>query len=134
MISNVKNELTLIFHSSKDNDKKARAFSASLPDYKVKVIDLKREELTETQVAEIAGQMHIPIKDLVDTTYEEVGKNDTRAKDLTDEGILTTLVENPMLLKTPIIMFSDGRCFHPPSSYDLIKEGMEVKSNPDGEV
>jgi arsenate reductase-like glutaredoxin family protein len=134
MLSTVKNELTLIYHSAKENDKKARAYCASLPDYKPKMLDLKRDQLTETQLAEIADKMQIPIKELVDASYEDACMDRTHVKQMSDEDILTVLVGNPEILKTPIVLMGDGRCFHPGSSYDLIRENMEVKSNVDGNV
>ena len=132
MISTVENELTLILHSVKDNDKKAQAFAASLPDYKVKVIDLKRDSLTETQLAEIAGQMKVPVKELVDTTYEDAGNEDTHIQEMSDEDILTALIANPRLLKTPIVVLSGGECFHLMTSYDVIRQDMHhAKKNPE---
>ena len=65
MIENQPNELTLIYHSDKADDKKARAFIESVTDYVVKTLDLKRESLTETQLAEIAGKMNVRIELLI---------------------------------------------------------------------
>ena len=70
MIENQPNELTLIYHSDKAEDKKALAFIESITNYKVKTLDLKRESLTETQLAEIAGKMDMKIEQLVDFTYQ----------------------------------------------------------------
>ena len=62
MIANQPNELTLIYHSDKADDKKARAFVESVTDYKVKTLDLKKESLTETQLVQIANKMDVKIE------------------------------------------------------------------------
>ena len=54
MIHNEPGELTLIYHSDKQADKKARGYVESLQGFKIKTIDLAKESLTETQLAEIA--------------------------------------------------------------------------------
>ena len=50
MIENELNEITLVFHSDKDKDKKMRAFVETIATYKVKTLDLKRESITELQL------------------------------------------------------------------------------------
>ena len=66
MIENQPNELTLIYHSDKSDDKKALAFIELPTDYTVKTLDLKKQSLTETQLAEIAGKMGLAIHQLLD--------------------------------------------------------------------
>lgn len=132
MIENKSNELTLIFHSDKDQDKKARAFVETLSRYKVKTLDLKREKLTETQLAEIAGKMDADIRKLVDATYlDTTGSektNDIMA--MHDNDLLLLMKEQPMLINTPIIIIGT-QAYQYHSAYDLLTsnagtEGVEV--------
>lgn len=104
MIENQPNELTLIYHSDKSEDKKARAYIESITKYKVKTLDLKNEPITEMQLAEIANKMNVEIKLIFDTTYMDRLKTpNTKAIDeFDDNDILTILVNEPILLKTPI--------------------------------
>ncbi len=71
MIENEPRELTLIYHSEKTDDKKARAYVESLPSLAIKTLDLAREKVTETQLAQIADKMQLPIEELVDITYDD---------------------------------------------------------------
>jgi len=104
MIENQPKELTLIYHSDKGEDKKARAFIETVTGYAVKTLDLKHDHLTETQVAEIADKMDVKIKTLFDTTYADQFPSENRPDigSATDTDLLTILVRDPMLLNTPI--------------------------------
>jgi arsenate reductase-like glutaredoxin family protein len=104
MIDNQPNELTLIYHSDKPDDKKARAFVEAITDYVVKTLDLKRESLTETQLAEIADKMDVRIEMLVDSSYRDhFQKKDAESiHDVSDTDLLTLLAKVPILIKTPI--------------------------------
>jgi arsenate reductase-like glutaredoxin family protein len=121
MIENEPNELTLIYHSDKEDDKKARVFVETIVDYKVKTLDLKHEFLTETQLAEIAGKLGIPVQDLVDKTYKDQLESDD--KKITDSmwsnDVLTLLKQEPVLIKTPIVLIGK-KAYTYASSYDLL--------------
>ena len=71
MIENEPRELTLIYHSGKTDDKKARAYVESLPTLAIKTLDLAKEKITETQLARIADKMQMTIEELVDITYDD---------------------------------------------------------------
>jgi len=121
MIENEPNELTLIFHSDKDQDKKARAFVETLTDYKVKTIDLKREALTETQLAEIANKMGVSVRQLIDPGYKDrFESKDVKTIDgVFDNDLLTILKQEPILINTPIAIIGK-RAFSYASAYDLL--------------
>lgn len=121
MIENQPNELTLIYHSDKDEDKKARAFIETITDYKTKTLDLNREALTETQLAEIAGKMAVSIKDLVDPTYMDQfqSKDSLTLTSVSDTDLLTILAKEPILIKTPITIIGK-RAYHYASAYELL--------------
>ena len=101
MIENQPNELTLIYHSDKPDDKKARAFIESITDYVVKTLDLKKESLTETQLAEIANKMDVRIELLVDFTYKDrfQMKDSASIHEVSDADLLTLLTQMPILIK-----------------------------------
>ena len=71
MIENEPRELTLIYHSGKTDDKKARAYVESFPRLAIKTLDLAKEKITETQLARIADKMQMTIEELVDITYDD---------------------------------------------------------------
>jgi arsenate reductase (glutaredoxin) len=135
MIENEPRELTLIYHSEKTDDKKARGYVESLPTLAIKTLDLAKETITETQLAQIADKMELPIADLVDITYDErsntkPNKEGIKAMDSTE--LLTLIKHNPKLLATPIIILGD-KAYKYGTGYHLIKEFMSegVKTGSD---
>lgn len=106
MIENQPNELTLIYHSDKGDDKKARAFIESVTEYKVKTLDLKRDSITETQLAEIADKMGVKIEMLFDHTYQDrfQAQKPLNANAVTDSDLVAILAHEQVLIKTPIVI------------------------------
>ncbi|MBA4058511.1 MAG: hypothetical protein C0490_27585 [Marivirga sp.] len=133
MIDNQPGELTLLFNSEKTDDKKARAYVESLPSVVVKTLDLSRESVTETQLAQISDKLGLPISDMIDPTYDDSGSpehkvNDLRAMD--DQELLNLMAHNTRLLATPIIILGD-KAYKFGSSYELIQQwqALGVKSS-----
>ena len=125
MIENQPNELTLIYHSDKADDKKARAFIESVTNYSIKTLDLKKESLTETQLAEIAGKMDVKIKDLVDPSYQDrfQSKDLNTLTVVSDSDLLTILTQESILINTPIAIIGK-RAYQYASAYDLLNKNM----------
>ncbi len=127
MIENKPRELTLIYHSEKSDDKKARGYVESLRDVTIKTLDLAREPITETQLAQLADKIEIPVQDLIDVTYDEradTENNKEGLKEMDPTEILTMIKQNPKLLCTPILIIGD-RAYKYGSAYHLIKDKME---------
>jgi len=127
MIENKPRELTLIYHSEKTDDKKARGYVESLPDIAIKTLDLAREPITETQLAQLADKIEMPVQDLIDVTYDErvdTENNKEGLKKMDPTEILTMIKQNPKLLCTPILIIGD-RAYKYGSAYHLIKDKME---------
>jgi arsenate reductase-like glutaredoxin family protein len=127
MIENQPRELTLIYHSEKSDDKKARGYVQSLRDVTIKTLDLAKESMTETQLAQLADKIEIPIEELIDVTYDD--RSDTAAnkeglKKMDRTEILTMIKQNPKLLSTPILIIGD-RAYKYGSAYHLIKDNMD---------
>ena len=132
MIENEPRELTLIFHSEKTDDKKARAYVESLPTLAIKTLDLAREKVTETQLAQIADKMQLPIKELVDITYDDRStelRQTGNIKQMDSGELLILIRHNPKLLATPILIIGD-KAYKYATSYHLINEYLDegVKS------
>jgi arsenate reductase-like glutaredoxin family protein len=123
MIENEPNELTLIYHSDKDQDKKARAFVETITHYKVKTLDLKKESLTETQLAEIANKMGTTIRNLADPSYADrlESKDVNTINEVYDNDLLTILTHEPILINTPIAIIGK-RAYSYASAYDLLNK------------
>jgi arsenate reductase-like glutaredoxin family protein len=126
MIENQPNEITLIYHSDKPEDKKARAFVETMKGYTIKTLDLKRDRLTETQLVEIANKMGVAIEKLFDPTYKDRfkahGTDDIYSASEAD--LLTILINEPMLINTPITI-NGKKAFLYASSNELLTKAME---------
>ena len=132
MIENEPRELTLIYHSEKTDDKKARAYVESLPTLAIKTLDLAREKVTETQLAQIADKMQLPIDELVDITYDDrstAARQTGNIKQMDSGELLILIRHNPKLLATPILIIGD-KAYKYATSYHLINEYLDegVKS------
>jgi len=130
MIENQPRELTLIYHSEKSDDKKARGYVESLR-LAIKTLDLAKEFLTETQLAQLADKMELPIKNLVDATYYDGSSTEDKEglKKMDTTQLLTFIKHNPKILHTPILIIGD-RAYKYGTGYHLIKDDMSegVKS------
>jgi len=128
MIENEVNEITLIFHSDKEEDKKMRAFVETISTCKVTVLDLKSDSLTETQLTNIADQMGISINDLLDYSYLETVANEKGfeyLKATSKADVLTLIVQNPLFLTTPILIIGK-KAFPYRSAFEILKESLNV--------
>lgn len=135
MIENEPRELTLIYHSEKTDDKKARAYVESLPTLAIKTLDLAKEKITETQLAQLADKMQLPIEDLVDVTYDDRStdvQQKESIKQIDSSELLTLIRHNPKLLATPILIIGH-KAHRYSTSYHLIHEYLDegVKSASD---
>jgi len=135
MIENQPNEITLIFHSDKEEDKKTRAYVETVEGFAIKTIDLKREKLTETQLAEVADKLDCRIDDLFDKSYADQVKISS-LKDLREQDALKLLVHEPILLATPILIIGK-HAYQFESSYAFIRESAAItgmRENPAANV
>ena len=123
MIENELNEITLVFHSDKDKDKKMRAFVETIATYKVKTLDLKRESITELQLAEVAEKMTKGVKDLVDESYlDRISVANTEGvTQMSDADILTVISKDPIILATPILIIGKTAYLYE-SAYQMLEQ------------
>lgn len=128
MIENERNEITLIYHSDKNEDRKMLAFVETISTYKIKSLDLKRTLLTETQMAEIAVKMNKPISDLLDDTYMNAianGKGIQYLKAMSCADILKLIIQNPSFLVTPILIIGQ-KAYPYASAFAMLKESFSI--------
>jgi len=134
MIENQPRELTLIYHSEKQDDKKARGYVESLR-VAVKTLDLAVESMTETQLAQLADKMELPIEELIDPTYDDrsnTKENKQGLKKMDATQLLVMIKHNPKLLDTPIVILGN-KAYKYGTGYNLIREymaeGVQTSSN-----
>jgi arsenate reductase-like glutaredoxin family protein len=124
-----KNEIKLIYNSSRMEEKRAVGYAEALKDHKLQTIDVTREHITETQLAELADQLGVEVRELVDE-QSALYKDNFAGKDFEDGEILRVLAQNLEMLKTPIAL-KDEKAFFVTASYDFIKQDMANKTTPD---
>lgn len=124
MINNEPREVTLIYHSDKEDDKKARGYVESLKGYAIKTLDLSKESLTETQIAQLADKMNMGIEELIDPTYDDhISVHKEGLKLMDRQEMLTLMRHDPKLISTPILVVGD-KAYKYGTAYELLKEDM----------
>ncbi len=124
MIENQPGELTLIFNSDKHDDRKARGYVEALQGFRVKTLDLAREKITETQLAEVAGKMNVGIEELIDPTYDDhISVHKEGLKMMDRQSMLTLMVNDPKLISTPIAIIGK-HAYKFGTGYGFLKEKM----------
>lgn len=125
----IKNEIKLIYNSSRMEEKRAVGYAEALKDHKLQTIDVTKEHITETQLVELAQQLGVGIHDLVDT-HSALYKDNYENKDFEDAELVRVLSQNLEMLKTPIAL-KEGEASFVTASYDFIKQDMGSKTVPD---
>lgn len=124
MIHNETAELTLIYNSDKHDDKKARGYVESLQGFKIRTIDLATESITETQLAEIADKLNVPIEDMLDPTFDDhISVHKEGLKLMDRQSLLTLMTHDRKLISTPIAIIGK-HAYTFGSGYGFIKEKM----------
>jgi arsenate reductase-like glutaredoxin family protein len=99
-------EITLFFHSDKEDDNKTRSYVENIEGFVVKMVDVKKERLTEEDLAEIADKLDEAIEDLFDRNYVD-RLNIGSLKGISEQDAFRLLAGNPVLLATPILIIGD---------------------------
>lgn len=118
------NEIILIYNSNKQRDKEAMGYAKSLENHKLNERDISKSNLTERQWAEIAEEMDVSIRKLVDNNSEKY-LTELKDGDYSDEELLKLMVQNPEIIQTPIALLKD-RAFFVKSQYSFVKEDLNI--------
>lgn len=119
------NEILLIYNSEKQQDRKTKGYADSLKDHALNERDLLTDNLTETQIAEIAGDMNVELVDLVDKN-SDLYMQEYKNKSFSDDELTKILARNPEMIKTPIA-YMGSRAFFVESAYDLVNQDFDIE-------
>jgi arsenate reductase len=119
-----KNELKLYYKSSNKHDRETLGYAQTL-DVVINDQDLDKNNLTKTQFAELAQNMDAKVAELVDKNSEKY-LNELKDKSFSDDEILTLLVNNPEIVRTPIAMIGEHTYFVE-SPFNLISKDLEIE-------
>ena len=117
--------MKLYYNSTKMEDREVLAFAESLTHLVVNEQDISRDILTETQLKELADNMHVETMGLLDKN-DSLYMDKIKHRDYSDEELLKIMRKNPSLIKTPIARV-DKHVYHVKSHYELIPEDLDVK-------
>jgi arsenate reductase-like glutaredoxin family protein len=101
-----KNEIKFLYNSNKMSDKEAYAYVLTLHRHVINELDLSCNDLTPTQVSELATKMNKRIIDLFDKDSDYFKEN-IQGKDIVESDLLTVLIREKSALKTPIFISED---------------------------
>jgi len=106
IFANSDKEITLIFHSEEHVGRQVLAYTQS-ENIPIHDIDLAHIRLTPTHWAELVSKMRINVRDLVNTEHPNFSQKFGADKNVSEDDWLTLLVQNPEILKGPIVMKGD---------------------------
>lgn len=119
------NEIVLIYNSEKQQDRKTKGYADSLKDHALNERDIMTNNLTETQLAEIASDMEVEMAELVDKN-SQFYMNQLKGKSFSDDQLTKLMVKNPELIKTPIA-YIGSKVFFVSSAYQFVNEDFDIK-------
>jgi arsenate reductase len=101
--SNTDKEITLIYNSNRHIGKQILAF-AQIEKIPIRDIDLVHMKLTTTHWADLAVKIGVSVRDLVNTEDSDFLQKFGKMDQLSEDDWLKLLVNNPLILKAPIVM------------------------------
>ncbi|WPP51065.1 arsenate reductase family protein [Catalinimonas niigatensis] len=93
-------EITLIYNFDKQGDREAVAYAKQIAQH-VNEIDISKNPLTESQLAQLVTKLGVSMEKLIDVK-SDVYKEEYEGKNMEDAEWLGVLKRNPNLMKTPI--------------------------------
>lgn len=98
-----KNEIKFLYNSNKLEDKEAYAYALTLHKHVINELDISKNDMTPTQVSELANKLNKRIIDLFDKDSEYF-KDQIQGKNIVESDLLTLLIKEKSALKTPILI------------------------------
>ena len=125
----MKKELKFIYNSEKRSDRKALGYASSLTKHVINEFDIAKENLTSTQILNMASAADCSVMDLLDKDHDKF-KTDLKDADYDDANLATMITNDASLLNTPIIITGD-KAYVIRSSYDFNKIDMSMDALPE---
>ncbi|MBD3627786.1 hypothetical protein [Cyclobacterium sp.] len=98
-----KNEIKFLYNSNKLEDREAYAYVLTLHKHVINELDISKNDMTPTQVLELAKKLNKNIIDLFDKGSQYFKEN-IQGKEIEETDLLTLLVKEKSALKTPILV------------------------------
>lgn len=94
-------EITILYKPDIKKDSNTYVLASQISNH-IREIDVLKEKLTSTQLKEILDMLGRPVEDLIERD-SDIYKKMYKDKDFDEAGWLSVLVQNPDLLRTPIV-------------------------------
>lgn len=101
-----KNEIKFLYNSNKAEDREAYGYVLTLHKHVINELDLASNEMTPTQILELAQRLGKRVIDLFDKKSDYF-RNNIEGNDIEETDLLTLLVAEKSALKTPILISED---------------------------
>ncbi|WP_143960672.1 arsenate reductase family protein [Litoribacter populi] len=97
------NEIKFLYNSNKLGDRETLAYVKSLHQHVINELDIYQNELSPTQISELANKLDVRIIDLLDHNSEYFREN-IEGNDVEESDLLTIIQKERECLKTPILI------------------------------
>ncbi|WP_254073622.1 arsenate reductase family protein [Cellulophaga sp. HaHaR_3_176] len=125
VISTDNKKITLYYNSENSIGQQCYAYVQS-SDKKVLGIDVSKTNVSGTQWAELAGNLNIPVKDLINVDHADFVKQYGDKKiDLEAHDWMKILEKSPKLIQYPVLIIGEN--------YHQLKSGSDFKKFLDGD-
>jgi len=126
------NEIMFLYNSQKLSDKETYAYILSLHEHEINELDISKNDMTPTQISELADILGVRIIDLFDRSSEYFKEN-IEGNDLEETDLLNILIREKSALETPIMISKDGAKVVKSSSDMINKDMIFTKKEPQDE-
>ncbi|HWU80550.1 MAG TPA: arsenate reductase (glutaredoxin) [Caulobacter sp.] len=125
-----------IFHNPKCGTSRNVVAMVTAAGYAPTIVEYVKQGWTREQLLDLAARSGLTVRELLrekGTPAEELG---LLVEGVTDDAILTAMVEHPILVNRPIVMTPKGVALTRPSEkvFDLLENAPETFTKEDGEV
>ena len=127
------NEIKFLYNSNKMSDRETYAYISAAHEHVINELDVYKNDMTPTQLTELAQKLNVRIIDLFDKNSEYFREN-IEGKDLQEEDLLTILGREKSALITPIAITKEGAKIIDSSAETINIDMIFKKANPDDDA
>lgn len=102
-----KNEIKFLYNGDKLEDREAYAYVLTLHKHVINELDVSKNDMTPTQILELAKKLNRNIIDLFDEKSDYFKAN-IQGKEIDETDLLTLLIKEKSALKTPLLISANG--------------------------
>lgn len=115
------NEIAMFYDPQSNVGKQTFAHAKAISRH-VKTFDYDKKPFTTAMLQDLLNMMQLMPKKILDKSKPQY-QNDFKGKDYDDEGWLNVIINNPQLIKSPIVVYKNKAifCENPTDIYTLVR-------------